>query len=72
MDTKTEVCPYCGGDKTVCVQHPSWGSPTCPEAYIMVPCPECDGTGEVEKDEVEDLIANCVWRHAAMPFARNH
>lgn len=67
------ICPDCGGDKEVCVQHPSWGSPTCPEAYIMIPCHTCEGTGEIEEDEEDaDELANCVWKGAFAPFARNH
>jgi len=31
-------------------------------------CPACGGEGCVERDE----LPNCVWRHAATPFAENH
>jgi hypothetical protein len=48
---KTILCPYCGGDADIEIKHPSWGSPTCPEAYIRVPCINCDGTGEIEDDD---------------------
>jgi hypothetical protein len=45
------ICPFCGGDKTTEVCHPSWGSRTCPEAYILVPCPTCEGEGEIEVED---------------------
>jgi hypothetical protein len=67
---KTIICPFCGGDKTTEVCHPSWGSRTCPEAYILVPCPTCEGEGEIEVED--DELPNCVWRNADTPFARNH
>jgi DnaJ-class molecular chaperone len=41
-------CPDCGGDGTVEIRHPQWGSPTCPEAYINVPCSTCEGAGGEE------------------------
>lgn len=72
--TKTIPCPWCGGDKRVEIQHPSWGARDCPEAYIMVICPTCDGEGEIEADDEDDeeRIIDCVWRHADTPFAKNH
>lgn len=37
-------CPECGGSGRI--EHPSWGSRTCPEPTI--PCPSCGGSGECE------------------------
>lgn len=47
-------CTYCRGEGKYEARHPEWGSPTCPEAYVSVPCGECEGTGKVLV-EVEDL-----------------
>lgn len=41
------TCPQCGGDKRLETKHPNWGSYSCPEAYIMVDCPRCDGAGVI-------------------------
>lgn len=41
------TCPQCGGDKRLETTHPEWGTRTCPEAYIMVDCPRCDGAGVI-------------------------
>ena len=51
---KKIICPDCGGDKEVEVCHPMWGSPTCPEAYIIISCPTCEGSGEVEAYDEDD------------------
>ena len=51
---KTIICPDCGGLTEVCVKHPSLGTRDCPEAYINIPCPACEGTGEIDEDE-EDI-----------------
>lgn len=40
-------CTYCRGAGEYEARHPEWGSPTCPEAYVMKPCGECEGTGKV-------------------------
>ena len=61
---KTIICPFCGGDKIVYLQH-------LPDVYVNVTCPTCEGEGAIEAEEADDL-PNCVWRHAATPFARNH
>ena len=37
--TAVQQCPTCGGCGEI--QHPSWGSPSCPEP--TAPCPTCDG-----------------------------
>lgn len=47
----TTPCPKCGGDKQLEAQHPHWGSYSCPEAYIMVDCPRCDGAGVILMNE---------------------
>lgn len=46
-------CDYCDGEGKHEEKHPSWGSPFCPEAYVLVSCGECDGTGKmlIEVDE---------------------
>jgi len=46
-------CPHCDGEGEHEAQHPSWGSPFCPEAYVVVECGECDGTG-LRWVEIED------------------
>lgn len=40
-------CPNCDGDGVHEANHPMWGSPSCPEAYVQVDCDECEGSGEV-------------------------
>jgi hypothetical protein len=35
-------------------------------------CPECEGAGCEEVDQGGEELPNCVWRHAATPFADNH
>lgn len=66
-----DICPDCGGDKVQEAKHPAWGTSTCVEAFILAPCPTCDGTGEVDPPE-RDELPNCVWRDAETPFAENY
>ena len=28
-----------------------WGSPSCPEAYVMIDCDRCDGAGDITMKE---------------------
>lgn len=37
------VCETCGGEGVVAVEHPRWGSITCPDPTLDVPCPDCRG-----------------------------
>lgn len=34
-------CETCDGEGVVEDRHPMWGSLSCPEAWITVPCPDC-------------------------------
>lgn len=53
-DTKMALCDECGGLGEYETQHPMWGAPFCPEAYVIVmgdadlasahPCPEEGGS----------------------------
>lgn len=47
-------CENCKGEGSHEERHQSWGIPTCPEAYVIVECGECDGTGLVLVDTDDD------------------
>ena len=51
---ETVRCHVCHGDKDIEVHHPAWGTRTCPEAFIRIECPRCDGTGELEIEIEEE------------------
>ena len=51
--TIKQPCPACDGMGDYETNHPMWGTPSCPEAYVNVKCPECLGSGEIEI-ELED------------------
>jgi len=40
---KEQVCPTCGGDKTIIVDNDNMGPSSSAEKYV--PCPDCDGEG---------------------------
>ena len=44
--TKPEgICETCGGAGWIEEKHPRWGSSSCPEPYVDVPCPDCNKGG---------------------------
>ena len=54
---QTTTCTKCEGTGGFERQHPSWGSRTCPEAYIKVPCDLCDGSGDrLMTEHIMDLL----------------
>lgn len=44
---KDATCTECDGAGGIEARHPSWGSSTCPEAYVQIPCKRCDGSGTI-------------------------
>ena len=46
---KTIICPFCGGDKIVYLQH-------LPDVYVNVTCPTCEGEGEIEDEEAATCL----------------
>ena len=58
--TSLVYCPICDGQGGVETQHPEWGSRTCPEAYVVIKCEACDGTGTRKLiDQVIECLAGC-------------
>lgn len=51
----THTCTTCGGTGEIEVTHPRYGSPTCPEPWTDIQCPDCHGSGE-RTLELEDLL----------------
>lgn len=43
--TDVVTCTKCDGRGGFEANHPQWGSRSCPEAYILVDCGQCLGTG---------------------------
>lgn len=59
IETRWVDCEACHGEGRIERRHPRWGCADCPEPWIDVTCPECDGCGlmlvEVEPVTLEDL-----------------
>lgn len=64
----TVACVHCGGQGSYDTPHPQWGSRTCPEAYVNVDCPECNGDGWLDYDRaqlcetLDSLLTEGWWR----------
>jgi len=55
--TDVVTCTKCDGRGGHEALHPRYGSRDCPEAYILVDCEQCDGTGAMTlKEWILDLL----------------
>lgn len=41
-------CATCDGSGRADVKHPLYGSPSCPELWTTIECPDCNGSGTLQ------------------------
>lgn len=57
-------CVECDGLGEWEENHPRYRSPFCPEAYVLVTCDFCGGTGSVEDDREEQTNDKPTQQHS--------
>jgi hypothetical protein len=50
LNQRQGICPLCAGEGTIETTHPLWGTRSCPEPYVQITCPDCDGDGAFDWD----------------------